>query len=311
VLGSVYYAGVYFVVGYTACTTKRSLHDEERNTVQNYNGLSEAEMRYFVPSIYAEQPHEDRSPNYSFYPTRTALSALEQVGFVPIRAMQQKSLRPGQQGFGKHLIELCPRNELGYRRDGTARTIILVNSHNAACSYTIMAGLIRFVCENGLISGDIDSTLRVQHRGEVIENVVAGSVRIALAAGRMADELESWKSIYLTQEDKLRLARYAIAERFDLDMPGEVVDADKPKALTVYNPLSALIPRRGEDVGDSLYQVFNVVQERLTVGGRGGITGRNRRGQRRAARGVTGIDKTVLFNQRLHRLAQEMAAVRG
>ncbi len=280
-----------------------------RYRIQNFNGLTEDQMRRFVPSIYAEQAHTDRSDKYAFYSTSTALSALEQAGFVPVMAMQQKSKLPGQIGFGKHLVKLAPSDELGYRRD-EATNIVLVNSHNAACSYLILAGRFRFICENGLISGDLDSTLRIAHRRNVVEAVVEGTIRIALAAGRFADELEAWKGVYLTQEDKLRLARYAIAERFDLDMPGEVVEADKPKALTVYRPESAIRPTRREDVGDSLYQVFNVVQEHLTRGGSRGIAGISR-GHRQAARAVTGIDQTIKFNQRLHRLAQEMAAARG
>ncbi len=283
-----------------------------RNTVQNYDGLSEQEMRYFVPAIYAEQPHEDRSDKYAFFPTgRSILPPLAEVGLVPVMAMQQKSLRPGQQGFGKHLVELCPRSELGYRRDGGATRIIIVNSHNASCSYVIMAGRIRFICENGVISGDIDSTLRIPHKGNVVENVVAASIKVTLLAGKLAEELESWKHIMLSQAEKLIFARYAIAERFD-----QVVDADpQPAAVTLYRPEDAIRPQRQQDYGDSLYKTYQVVEERLTKGGYNGIVGTSRddhgNRQRRRARALGSIDGKVSFEQRLHLLAREMAAQKG
>src|SRR3546814_3036217 len=47
-----------------------------------------------------------------------------------------------------------------------ANEIILLNSHDGTSSYQMLAGMFRFVCQNGLVCGDTVADVRVPHKGD-------------------------------------------------------------------------------------------------------------------------------------------------
>jgi len=53
-----------------------------------------------------------------------------------------------------------------------ANEIILINSHDGASSYQMLAGVFRFVCRNGLVVGKIANDIRVPHKGNVQDEVI-------------------------------------------------------------------------------------------------------------------------------------------
>ena len=36
----------------------------------------------------------------------------------------------------------------------------------------MLAGMFRFVCQNGMVTGDTVEDIRVQHRGNIVDNVI-------------------------------------------------------------------------------------------------------------------------------------------
>jgi hypothetical protein len=44
-----------------------------------------------------------------------------------------------------------------------ANEIILINSHDGASSYQMLAGMFRFVCCNGLVVGEVVEDIRIPH----------------------------------------------------------------------------------------------------------------------------------------------------
>lgn len=61
----------------------------------------------------------------------------------------------------KHMVRLR------HGRQGSvlpeANEIILINSHDGASSYQMLAGVFRFVCCNGLVVGQITNDIRIPH----------------------------------------------------------------------------------------------------------------------------------------------------
>src|SRR3546814_6865351 len=55
-----------------------------------------------------------------------------------------------------------------------ANEIILLNSHDGTSSYQMLAGMFRFVCQNGLVCGDTVADVRVPHKGDVAGHVIEG-----------------------------------------------------------------------------------------------------------------------------------------
>jgi hypothetical protein len=50
--------------------------------------LSDDQIRAVAPSIFADAPHESRSPRYSYIPTATVLQELRGEGFEPFMVCQ-------------------------------------------------------------------------------------------------------------------------------------------------------------------------------------------------------------------------------
>jgi len=113
--------------------------------------LSDDQIRTVAPSIFAETPHESRSQRYSYIPTAAVLAELRKEGFQPFMVCQTCVRHEDRRDYTKHMLRLRHASQI----DGTeANEIILLNSHDGTSSYQMLAGMFRFVCQNGLVCGD-------------------------------------------------------------------------------------------------------------------------------------------------------------
>jgi hypothetical protein len=128
--------------------------------------LTEEQMRAAAPSVFAERKHVSRSERYTYRPTIEVLRGLRKEGFEPFMVAQGASRTEGKAEFTKHLIRVRHvRDRSGQvSTKPEANEIILINSHDGASSYQMLAGLFRFVCCNGLVVGDVVEDLRIRDR---------------------------------------------------------------------------------------------------------------------------------------------------
>lgn len=134
-----------------------------------------------APSVFAEAAHESRGARYAFIPTIQVLDGLRREGFEVVAAAQTRCRDEGKVAHAKHMLRLRHPDSIQLRDVGQEiPEIVLVNSHDGTSSYTLHAGFFRLVCSNGLIvaSSTIDD-VRVRHTGNVIDNVIEGSLRTA------------------------------------------------------------------------------------------------------------------------------------
>jgi hypothetical protein len=110
--------------------------------------LSEDQMRAAAPSIFAEGKHASRSKRYTYIPTIDVLRGLRKEGFQPFMVAQGASRVEGKAEFTKHMIRMRHAGQVQTRPE--ANEIVLINSHDGASSYQMLAGMFRFVCCNGL-----------------------------------------------------------------------------------------------------------------------------------------------------------------
>jgi len=265
--------------------------------IQDNYGLTNDQIGRCCPSVVAEAAHESRSNHYLYIPTIAVIETLREFGYIPTAAMQSKSLVAGQQAFTKHLLRLRKANHLGNREEDVPE-IVLVNSHNGTSAYSIMAGIFRLVCSNGLIVGDVNTTLRVKHIGNIINEVLEATRTIAEEAEQTMRVVEEMKHIKLTWQDKVLLAKYALKARFGDEQP-RVIEGELVQPSSIHSPAAALQIRRREDRGDDLYTTLNVMQENLLTRGV-----RDNHGRR--SRAVHGIDQTLGVNRLLWQFAQEL-----
>jgi hypothetical protein len=138
--------------------------------------LSDDQIRAVAPSIFADAPHESRSPWYSYIPTATVLQELRGEGFEPFMVCQTRVRQDGRRAYTKHMIRLRHASQISSRE---ANEIILLNSHDGTSSYQMLAGMFRFACQNGLVCGDTVADVRVPHKGDVAAQVIEGAYKVS------------------------------------------------------------------------------------------------------------------------------------
>jgi hypothetical protein len=106
--------------------------------------LDEQEMLAVAPSIFASGKHESRSARYAYIPTIEVLRGLAKEGFRPYMVAQGESRIEGRGEYTKHMVRLRHAREHGLGLPTSeANEIILINSHDGASSYQMLAGMFR------------------------------------------------------------------------------------------------------------------------------------------------------------------------
>ena len=250
--------------------------------------LSDEQIAHVAPSIFGNAKHESRSQRYTYIPTIDILQSLRKEGFQPFFACQTRVRDEGRREHAKHMIRLRHASQINGRE---ANEIILLNSHDGTSSYQMLAGVYRFVCCNGMVCGDTIQDVRVPHKGDVVGHVIEGAYSVLDEFDMVAGEIESMRSVRLSDEAQEVFAEHALMLRYD-----------DPAAAPIAASKLLDLKRRDDDRND-LWTTFNRVQENLL---RGGIMGRTRNGNRTKTRAVTGIDGNVKLNRVLWSLAEKM-----
>jgi hypothetical protein len=270
-----------------------------RNTyvLRSETPLAEDQMRQAAPSIFASGKHASRSERYTYVPTIEVLRGLRKEGFEPFMVAQGGSRVEGKAEFTKHLIRMRHAGQASARPE--ANEIILINSHDGASSYQMLAGVFRFVCMNGLVVGDVANDIRVPHRGDIQGEVIEGAFRVLEDFEAVDASIDGMKSQILMAEEERGFETAAMALRY-----GERAEGQAPAPISG-DQLLAL--RRPEDVGHTTWAVFQRVQENMLRGGQPGCSAQGRRMQTRA---VGSIDRSVSLNRALWVLAEEMRKIK-
>lgn len=255
--------------------------------------LADDEIARVAPSIFAAEPHGSRSERYTYIPTIDVLRGLRKEGFEPFMVVQTQVRDRAKRDHTKHLIRLRHADQINGRE---ANEIILLNSHDGSSAFQMLAGMFRFVCQNGMVCGNTIGDIRVPHKGDVIGQVIEGAFTVLDTFEDAANQRESMEALRLTDGEQGAFARAALSLKYDDETPPPIA-ADQ-----------LLQPRRYEDRGSDLWSTFNRVQENMT---KGGIVGRTQRGRTTRTRAVNGIDQNVKINRALWVLADELRRLRA
>lgn len=277
-------------------------------------------VRSIAPSAFAESAHESRSARYTYIPTSVIIEGLMKEGFMPFKAAQSRSRIEGKSEFTKHMLRFRHVDSM-VNADGLFPEVVMVNSHDGTSAYKLFAGIFRMVCTNGLISGKTTGEIAVQHKGNIVHNVIEGSFEIIGQSRAALGVADTWGRLQLTGGEQQAFAAAAHHLRF-ADAEGTV--------STPITPAQLLSPRRAEDSANAngfsnwrsnapasdLWRTLNVVQENVIQGGLHGVArGTDARGYatRRnvTTRTVNGIDQDVKLNRAMWMLAEYMASQKG
>lgn len=252
-------------------------------------GLTLEDVQERAPAVFAAAAHERMSPRYTFIPTSRVLTGLMSAGFVPVAAQQTRT-RSTSALHARHVLRLRRRFETVALKDSVPEVVFL-NSHDGTSAYQLRLGIFRVVCTNGLVvSRGAFPACHVSHRGDVVDDVVAGALQMAEQFGRLAGQVERMEGRRLFKDEQFALAEQALSLRFPVALEG------RPAAAQL------LSCRRVQDAGDDLWSVLNRVQENLLGGG---LHRRTLSGRLTRTRRITSIRENVRLNGRLWDLATQ------
>lgn len=251
--------------------------------------LSDEQIAWVAPSIFAQGKHYSRSDRYAYIPTSQILRGLRHEGFEPFMVCQARVRDEGKREYTKHMLRLRHADQINGEE---ANEIILLNSHDGSSSYQMMAGMFRFVCANGMVCGDTLHDVRVRHNGDAVNTIIDGAYTVLESFETVGEQLEEMKSLTLNKGEQAAFARAALTLKYE--------DSEKPAPITEKDLLRL---RRYSDRASDMWTTFSRVQENMI---KGGIRGRNKSGRSMTTRAVTGIDQNVRLNLALWVLAEEM-----
>jgi Domain of unknown function (DUF932) len=127
--------------------------------------------------------------------------------------------------------------------------IIFLNSHDGTTAWQLRMAIYRAVCTNGLIvSRGAFPAVCVAHRGDIVDAVIQGALRMAEQFDGLAAQVELMEARLMSEEEQQAFAHKALAVRF--------ADAGEREMQAQ----QLLVCRRPADQGHDLWRVFNRCQ---------------------------------------------------
>jgi hypothetical protein len=252
--------------------------------------MTNEQIREKAPSVFTQVAHKDVSDKYTHIPTSRVIEDMRLLGWEVVDAKQVNARQ--RQGFQKHLVKFQhPEITISSEEEGNMHPqVLLTNSHDGKNAFSFQAGLFRMICSNGLVIATQDfGKMKIRHMGYSFEelqntiNTFLGQLPLTV------DSLNKMKHIEMEQEKILAFAQEALTTRFgkDSDM---VVDLE-----------NFVMPTRKEDEQPTLWNVFNIVQEKLM---RGSFT-YVKNGRERKVRSIKNFNQEIQINEDLFELAME------
>jgi hypothetical protein len=256
--------------------------------------MTKEQMREAAPAVFTMTPSNEVSKHYTHIPTTKVIDDMELLGWGVVDVKEVKARKAKTRGVQKHMVVFRNPDVVINGEDGDTvfPQILLTNSHDGKNAFTFTAGLFRMICENGLVISTTQfEDVKMRHMGYTFEDL---QVNIREMVGRLPLTVESMnkmKQVEMEEKSILEFAKKALTTRFnELQMKRIKVD------------LKELVnPTRKEDVGNDVWSVFNVVQEKIIHGDFEYISGT----KVRKARKVKNFKQDQKINKELFDLALE------
>jgi len=179
------------------------------------------------------------------------IDVLRTYDFYPVNASQV-----GTSTHAKHIIRLRHLRDIATPKE-EAYEIILINSHNGTVRFQLRFGIFRLVCTNGLIIGiSLCQPVTFKHLRTYGAMIKAAVNTFNMEVGRIEEAVNRMKNTTIGAATATGLAMSGINARW-----GSYNDSpEKVSAIRLTHP------RREEDISDSLWCVYNRIQENLIKG---------------------------------------------
>jgi hypothetical protein len=191
----------------------------------------------------------DLSSRYKLISTNRVLDKFIERGFyVASVSLNQKNIKTA------HAVRL--RHDT-LKIDDDFIEVVIINSYNGTTCFSINLGVFRLVCSNGLVAGKSLFKQSYKHIGDKFYGLVDNAINLILNNTQDLIKVVSlFKYRILTDTEKYQLAEHLFNERLRKNKQLLFIDLEK-----------SLRPKRVEDNNNTLWSVFNLIQEKIINGG--------------------------------------------
>ncbi len=248
--------------------------------------MNNLEMLESAPAVYSFNPENGVSKRYTFIRTIDVIYKLRDMGWQVVDAKQtgrkNSIYRKRTDSYARHMVVLEHPDYVSHE-NGVKVRLYVQNSHNRTRSFRIGIGFFVFICANETIVGEDYDETRIKHMDVNlgnIEEIVADTVK---RFDVHYQKLSQYRQIQLTHNEKIEFAMNAIKARYGKEKPEINIE-------------DILESRHEEYEDDTLWNVFNILQENLM---RGGTKYKTQKGRHLKVRKVNSLNKEVQFNEQV------------
>lgn len=205
-----------------------------------------------LPEVFKQvQPKEGVSERYQMIHTESVIQDLVdkyefKLDNISVSGVRKESNKDKQ----KHLATLKYTN---LETPEGVPTVLITNSHNRSSSFQVHTGYIRFACSNGLVAGTNIESMRVKHTAQNWNELLQSFVQ------------QYMNNVSIMEQEHTYMKRKALSDvstRYFLEQASRL--RYELSDIMDLNELNLI--RRIEDKGNSLYHLYNRVQESLVQG---------------------------------------------
>ena len=258
--------------------------------------LTNEQLKAKAPSLFQDQPYHEVSSKYHFIPTIEIIEQLRAENWYPVTVNEAGVRDLSKNGFQQHYVRFQHFSDL-INPNANVVELLLFNSHDRSMSFSISAGVYRYICSNGLIIADsVFEAYKIKHLGDKENDVINAVANITAIKPKLLSKISKFESITLNQNEKESFLQSALPLRFE-------------NHLELDNPNELLKPLRNEDKKDDLYTVLNILQENFLSSK---VSGYNKETNRRfTSKQITSISKDVEINKGLWDIAERIASIKN
>ena len=196
-------------------------------------------------------PCKKVSEKYKFISTMDYLKPFFDKGW------KVRQERGGKSLTSKHIMHL--KHENYKTNQGDYLELVVINSHDRSCAFSVGGGLFRLVCDNGLMVGEDFESFKFRHVGVGIEEKLENSYeKIVAKLDNLRFKFETLSTLEV-EADVLQETVSNIGKRlFEKDTRKESVEL-----VELYTRGLANVRREGDRSKDT-FTLMNRIQENIT-----------------------------------------------
>lgn len=253
--------------------------------------MTDDQLLKHAPAVFGREKYSKRKENYQLFSTYDIIQGMRKEGFEVAAAMQGGARADGSAPAATraHVVRFRASDYFGAGLDvgESIPEIVLINSHDGSTQFDISAGIFRKVCTNGLMVETCASGIheKIRHMGHTFDEVIEAAVTVGGKTAEIKDNILQMQSIELDSRAMRDFLHDSLELKYGEDW----------RRMNMPNPEALLEARREDDYKNTLWNVFNRVQENMLKGGV--------RVNQRLLRPITNINEGARLNRGLWNIA--------